>query len=304
MEEQKAMVCKSCLMFIVVHIKEFLDDYECDKCRENTQLRERILNLTEIAHAEKMLDATFNSVCLKLEDAVPTPRNSTDQWVTQRRRTRALPPCSTSPVIVHTNRFEALSDCHEDLSMLSDDVGLRPYAETSPNNRTTKKAKKGNLIIGDSMLKNVNVSRTEAIIKCSPGARATDIEANLKFLINKHSYDKIIIHVGTNDVRLKQSEITKSSIISMCNVAKQMSDVVICSGPIPVRRGNETFSRLLLLNDWLSNWCTSNNIGFIDNWTGFLGKPELIHRDGLHPSDLGATHLTKNLKRSLGLNSF
>lgn len=299
-EEQRAMKCKFCHMFIVVHNQDFIDDYECEKCKENSQLHEKILILTEIAHAERMMDVTFNSVCLQSEEAPPTPRNSTGRWVTQRRKTKAL-PLSTSTEIVHSNRYEVLSDFEEELSTLSEDAC--PSGQISQNNSAMKKAKKGNLIIGDLMLRDVTVSRTKATISCLSGARATDIEANLKFQKNVHNYNKIIIHIGTNDVRLKQSEITKRSIISMCNVAKQVSDAVICSGPIPIRRGNEIFSRLLSLNNWMSKWCALNNIGYIDNWTGFLEKPELLHRDGLHPSYLGAALIAKNLERSLGLNT-
>ncbi len=72
-----------------------------------------------------------------------------------------------------------------------------------------------------------------------------------------------------------------------------MPDTVICTGPLPAYRGDEIHSRLLSLNGWMSKWCPQNNIGFIDNWTSFWGRPDLLKRDGLHPSWGGAAILSR-----------
>uniref|UniRef100_A0AAY4A2G1 SGNH hydrolase-type esterase domain-containing protein n=1 Tax=Denticeps clupeoides TaxID=299321 RepID=A0AAY4A2G1_9TELE len=136
---------------------------------------------------------------------------------------------------------------------------------------------------------------------CFPGARVPDIHANLKSLAkNNRRYSSIAIHVGANDVRLRQSEITKDDFIEMLELAKTMSDKVICSGPLPqFRRSDETCSRLLDINRWLSEWCPKNKVGFINNWPTFRGKPGLFGRDGIHPNWAGATQLSKNLAHSL-----
>ncbi len=68
----------------------------------------------------------------------------------------------------------------------------------------------------------------------------------------------------------------------LCELANTMSDPVICSGPLLAYRGDEIHSRLLSLNGWMSKWCPQNNVGFIDNWTSFWGRPDLLKRDGLH----------------------
>ncbi len=79
----------------------------------------------------------------------------------------------------------------------------------------------------------------------------------------------------------------------------QVSDTVICSGPLPAYRGDEIHSRLSSLNGWMSKWCPQNNIGFIDNWTSFWGRPDMLKRDGLHPSWGGAALLSRNMAHSL-----
>ncbi len=46
-------------------------------------------------------------------------------------------------------------------------------------------------------------------------------------------------------------------------------------------------------------WCPLNNIGFIDNWTSFWGRPDVLKRDGLHHSWGGAALLSRNIAHSL-----
>ncbi len=110
---------------------------------------------------------------------------------------------------------------------------------------------------------------------------------------------KLLFTSGTNDVRLLQSEISKNNVKEVCELANMMSDTVICSGPLPAFRGDEIHSRLLSLNGWMSKWCPQNNIGFIDNWTHFWGRPDLLKRDGLHLSWGGAALLSRNMAHIL-----
>ena len=78
-----------------------------------------------------------------------------------------------------------------------------------------------------------------AIIHCLPGGRANDVKANLKMVLAKaktgecREYRDIVIHVGTNDVRTKQSEATKHNIASACKSARKMSASRNCLWPPP-----------------------------------------------------------------------
>ncbi|XDV16888.1 hypothetical protein PO909_016402 [Leuciscus waleckii] len=257
----------------------------CDKCKETVRLTEkiseletRIQTLIEDSKSARASDTILDvpSIVNSLHDAVPAELVPAQpgKWVTVRdRSSRGSKKHSSVPITI-TNRFA-------------------PLSETPTENDCA-------LVIGDSITRNVKIETPTTIVTCLPGARAPDIKANLKVLANANrKFSKIIIHVGTNDVRLRQSEITKINIKEVCELASTMSGTVICSGPIPVRRSDEIVSRLCSLNGWLSKWCPQHNIEFIDNWKSFLGKPDLLKRDGIHPSWDGAALLSSNMAHSL-----
>ncbi len=200
-------------------------------------------------------------------------------WVTVRWPSRGSKHRSSVPIKT-LNRFSPLSDA------------------------PTEKPDESALVIGDSIVRNVKIETPATIVHCLPGARVPDIFANLKVLANaKCKFSKIVIHVDANDVRLRQKEISKNNFKEVCELTNMMSDIVICSGPFPAYWGDEIHSRLLSLKGWMSKWCPQNNIGFVDNWTRFWGRPYLLKRDGLHPSWGGAALLSRNMAHSLRVHT-
>ncbi|XP_036419996.1 uncharacterized protein LOC118803642 [Colossoma macropomum] len=227
-----------------------------------------------------------SSLVEKVDQLGPSQRG---EWVTSRRHSRkakananaeakASPPEHHTPPIYVSNRFAPLSK--------------------TPAEEPVKSA----LVIGDSIVRHVKLATPfgapAVTVSCLPGARAPDISGNLRLLANKR-YSRIVIHVGANDIRLRQSEVTKGNIREVIKLAQTMSDAVICSGPIPMRRGAEAYSRLSALNCWMSKWCPENEVGFIDNWLHFKGKPGLIGRDVVHPMREGAALLSCSIAHSL-----
>ncbi|XP_072562084.1 uncharacterized protein [Paramormyrops kingsleyae] len=283
------VVCSECSMFSYSS-PVISGTFVCDKCKlvarltgKIADLEGRIRTLREIQESESFIDAELAAPDMSaiVSQSPPAPAAGPSQqgeWVTTRRHSRKSKQDSHrhhSPIRV-SNRFSPLSE-----------TPTEPPVESA-------------LVIGDSMLRNVRVATPAAVVNCLPGARATDILSNLKVLAkSKHKYSHIVIHVGTNDVRLRQSEITKANFIAVCSLARKMSASVTCSGPIPARRGDEMYSRLSSLHRWLSEWCPINGVGYIDHWRTFWGRPWLLKRDGIHPTWAGADLLSKSIAHSL-----
>ncbi len=75
---------------------------------------------------------------------------------------------------------------------------------------------------------------------------------------------------------------------------------IIVSGPLPTyRRGQERFSRLFALNEWLLSLCKDQKLLFVNNWNLFWERPRLFRADGLDPSRVGAELLLDNITRTL-----
>ncbi|XP_062873935.1 uncharacterized protein zgc:153044 isoform X1 [Trichomycterus rosablanca] len=265
--------CSECNMFSY-SFSVFSDNFMCDKCTLVVSLTEkisvlegRIRALEQTTTSEGLVSAVAVSNASSSGTEPQTPALESSQrgdWVTSRRHSRRA---KHQPSQLHvSNRFSPLSD---------------PPAEKPVNVSA--------LVIGDSQLRHVRIAtpiETPAtIVTCILGARAPDIRANLKVLANANRrFSKIVIHVDTNDVRLRQSEVTKSNVKEVCELARSMSEAVVCSGPLPIRPSGETYSRLLSLNRWMSKWCSENCIDFVDNWSTFEGRPGLLLRDGVHPT--------------------
>lgn len=111
------------------------------------------------------------------------------------------------------------------------------------------------------------------------------------------SITRVIVHVGTNDTALQQSELTKSDFNRLFNFLKQCGKSVFISGPIPtVGRGAGRFSRLLGLHDWLQSACRAHRVCYVDNFNIFWQRMSLFKTDGLHPNKRGSEMLAAHIQ--------
>ncbi|KAK3519628.1 hypothetical protein QTP86_017767, partial [Hemibagrus guttatus] len=142
-------------------------------------------------------------------------------WMQQQRKTRAKPRARTSPPppppvfeIPTQNRFA-------------------PLRETACDA----------VIIGDAIIRHVRATAAKGKVhtRCLPGARVLDVSAQVPAILKKN-IGAVVLHAGTNDIRLRQTEILKKDFRSLVELVRTTSPTtrIIVSGPLPTfQRGIE-----------------------------------------------------------------
>ncbi|CAI5657013.1 unnamed protein product [Oreochromis niloticus] len=151
------------------------------------------------------------------------------------------------------------------------------------------------LVLGDSIVRNV---RMRGVLTLSfPGATVVDIVDRIPNILASHPQaNRLIIHIGTNDIPKQQSELLKLDFLQLFSLLGQLQVSAFISGPTPTcGRGIGRFSRLLSLNTWLSSACVSHGVGFINNFDAFWERRHLFGADGLHLNAWGCRLLSANL---------
>ncbi|MCJ8732129.1 hypothetical protein PDJAM_G00207530, partial [Pangasius djambal] len=72
-------------------------------------------------------------------------------------------------------------------------------------------------IIGDSIVRHVRATTAKGKVRtcCFPGARVLDVVAQVPAILNKKNIGAVVLHAGTNDTRLRQTEILKKDFRSL-----------------------------------------------------------------------------------------
>ena len=132
---------------------------------------------------------------------------------------------------------------------------------------------------------------------CLPGAKVSDIRTALPPLIRDHPQaSSIIIHAGSNDIGLQQSERLKDDFRALISSVLAADRTCIISGPFPSPcYGDGKFSSIRGLHIWLKGYCCLLRIPFIDNFNTFWRRFDLFARDGLHPNWSGAQLLSTGM---------
>ncbi|KAL7833251.1 hypothetical protein SRHO_G00302690 [Serrasalmus rhombeus] len=91
-------------------------------------------------------------------------------------------------------------------------------------------------------------------LRLGPRARVLDIAKRLPSALRRRdAFGTVVIHVGTNDISDRRSEVLKEHYQTLLDTARKKTDArIVISGPLPTyRRGSDRFSRLFALQSWL-----------------------------------------------------
>ena len=127
------------------------------------------------------------------------------------------------------------------------------------------------LVIGDSMVKNIDskkltrAAKRKAVCHSYSGATVKQINEKLEERLKEDHYDKIIIHVGTNDLaRAPRTTDIKSMETLITKVKGQASEVAVSS--VVRRYDNKVrLNTITYYNNLLHQLCIDHKIAYINN---------------------------------------
>ncbi|XP_028971229.2 uncharacterized protein LOC114829678 [Esox lucius] len=208
-----------------------------------------------------------------------------------------------SPPIHLENRFDVLlNEESPNLKNVFEHRLNQPVANSKANRRSRlsrqrhsaqSTAEPRTLIVGDSIIK--NISSRDTTTCCLPQATTSDVNRELQNILMKHkTANRLVIHVGKNDIHKEQSELLKKDFNELFETLKRLTVQTFISGPLPAR-GTNRFSRLLGLNTWLQKTCNIKGVNFIDNFNLFWSQRQLFKQNGHQPNKLGSRVLKDNI---------
>ncbi|XP_063080199.1 uncharacterized protein LOC134470111 [Engraulis encrasicolus] len=155
------------------------------------------------------------------------------------------------------------------------------------------------VLIGSSMVRHVTLRNAQTW--CLPGALVADVQSNVPDALSQYpTATTLIVHAGSNDIRLQQSKKLESDFLSLINTLSSTGKKYAISGPIPsVCFSAFQFSRIRQLHVWLMRHCRQEAIPYVDNFSAFWNRRNLFARDGRHLNRSGARLLATNLELTL-----
>lgn len=107
-------------------------------------------------------------------------------------------------------------------------------------------------------------------------------------------YTHLIIHAGTYDISLRQSEVLRADVSQLLLALNQLNiSNTWLSGPVPEGK-DERFSRIRSLHKWMKTKCLETSIGNVSNFKVF-GSASLFKENQRYLNRAGIKLLAANI---------
>ncbi|KAK3512039.1 hypothetical protein QTP70_028120, partial [Hemibagrus guttatus] len=195
----------------------------------------------EVSYAGVQVEVSYTGVQVEVSYTGPAHQGrGPPRFRSLRRRGTTQPGCSSSGRHEPSPGRGPLPLCRHQSLRSRPGTASPPFARRSATQRSS-----------DSIVRHVRatVAKGKVHTRCLPGARVLDVSAQVPTIL-KSNIGAVVLHAGTNDIRLRQTEILKKDFRSLVEKVRTTSPTtrIIVSGPLPTfQRGIERFSRLFLL---------------------------------------------------------
>ena len=179
----------------------------------------------------------------------------------------------------------------------------QPQRIRSPRNSRQKKKPSGTLLIGSSIIRDINTKNYELDVKpiCIRGGKISDITHELLKQPLNTRYENIILQAGSNDCTPVhyEDETFREDYRALISTAKIVAENVVISGMCP--RLTDAGDYIAKGNRILEKLASDENCHFVNNEPDFrrlngIVNLDLFNRDGVHLNFNGTRKLASNLE--------
>ena len=131
------------------------------------------------------------------------------------------------------------------------------------------------------------LKKEDDVVVCLTGAKKA-ITERVEHIVGSGKGGSVLVHVGTNNVEREGTTAIVRKYRNVVRTPKQTRvEQVILSGIQPVigRKGHRYRNcRGMAINMLVEKLCREEEVGFVDLWGSFVGRPDKYMKDGLHLS--------------------
>lgn len=264
---------------------------------------ERKSNVTDVTHSKGKV--------VKDVDDISTKNNNINNNITKKRTSRSGSNCN-----VNNNNNVAAGGKSKTNNDKTNKLPRQQILSSSGENscdeddygdfllpKKKKKSSRKVTIVGDSIVKNIRgyelnkkvAENTKTYVRSESGATVEDMTDYIKPTV-RYNPDLIIIHCGTNDLRLRSAEEIATDVIGLAVDVKNEENEVALSSLIV--RNDKYESKRMEVNELIKRMCNDTNLAYVDNSNI---KKVHLNNSGLHLNIEGEKILKKNLINFINL---